>query len=176
MVHFYPTQTSSQAPLPESVRLSELRQVPIPGPVASTSRPRQVNQLARPQPLALGGEFPARRDEMKIRRLRHNLVRRKRRLALPFVPEKARALADREAIEHRLVRHRAPAHREINRHQRGRPIVAINFPVQNARIELKAGQRFEVELAVIELRVVRLERRLGRLSGQTPDSTGADAR
>ena len=33
------TQTSSQAPLPESVRVSELRQVPISGPVASTSSP-----------------------------------------------------------------------------------------------------------------------------------------
>src|SRR6202171_637072 len=35
----FSTHISSHAPFPVSVRLSELRQVPIPGPVASTSSP-----------------------------------------------------------------------------------------------------------------------------------------
>src|SRR5450432_1497437 len=92
---------------------------------------------------------------MEICRVRNNLFAWNGWLTRPLVPEKPRTLTDLHLVEHRLVRHRAPANREIDRHERSEAIVAINLAVQDARIELEMGQRCKVKLAGIKSHVVR---------------------
>ncbi len=92
---------------------------------------------------------------MQIRGVGDDLVLRDGRQALPFVPEKTRALADLQLIQHRLIRHRPPADREIDWHECGAAIVAVNFAMQDARIEREMGQRLEMKFASLKRSVVR---------------------
>ena len=65
----------------------------------------QVDQFARAQRFALRLDRRGRGNKMQIRGVRNDLVRIDRRLVLPFVSKEAHALADRQVIEQRLVRH-----------------------------------------------------------------------
>ena len=73
------TSINSHAPLPVSVRLSELRQVPISGPVASTSFAFEMNELALSERLAEGRHRRGRGNDMQIRAVRNDLIFRNRR-------------------------------------------------------------------------------------------------
>lgn len=110
---------------------------------------------------------------MQVGCVRHDRLGRDWRLALILVPKKACALADLELIEHRLVRHRAPANRQIDRHKGGCVIVAIDFPMQDARIERKMSERLEVKFSIVESAVVRRGRTLMRFRrNQHPGGIG----
>ena len=87
---------------------------------------------------------------MQIGSVRHDLLARDGRLALILIPEKARTLADFELIQHGLVRHRSPADGEIDRHERRPTIIAINFPVQNTRIEREMSKAAGNGITLIE--------------------------
>jgi len=86
---------------------------------------------------------------MQVSGVGQNLVFWDRWLTI-LVPKKARALTDIQFVEHGLVRHRAPTDCEINRGQRGIMIVTIYLSMQDARIEGKMRERFQMELTEVK--------------------------
>ena len=113
----------------------------------------QMHERTGAQRFASRFDFASRWNHVQVCAVRNDFLRRNGRRHFVFVPVEAHALRDLQSIEHALIRHRSPAQGKIDRNEGGLPIPSINFAVQEARIELEMGQRFQVEGAAHKLRI-----------------------
>ena len=104
-------------------------------------------ERARAQRFALGGKRWRRWNDVHVRAVSDDFFLRNRWRQFVFEPVEAHALRGSNSIEHALIRHRTPAKREIDRHERGLAVVAIGFSMQNAGVQREMGERFQIEVA-----------------------------
>ena len=73
---------------------------------------------------------------------------------LILIPKESHALGNVKSIQHMLIGHWPPSHRQIDRHQPRSRIESINSRVQQSRLKIETRQGFEMKIAEIERRLV----------------------
>src|SRR5437588_9949130 len=106
-----------------------------------------MHERARAQRFALRCKRWRRWDDVHVRAVSDDFFLRDRWRQFVFEPVEMHALRDGDSIEHTLIRHRTPAKREIDGHERSLSVVAIDFSMENAGVQREMGERFQIELA-----------------------------
>src|SRR5215510_3436966 len=120
----------------------------------------QGDDVARAKALEPSRDRRCRRDEVHVRARGLDLAARDRRRALVAPVIESSRLADVEPREDRLVRHPAPAERQVDRREAIRGAAAVALRVQNARLDPERGKRGDAEPVLLENRGRALEREL----------------
>src|SRR2546425_8383870 len=107
----------------------------------------------RPDPhrFALRRNRWRRGNDVQVRTVTNDLIGRNRRWKPVFEPEKAHALAYFQFVEHGLIRHPTPSDGKIKWHESGLAIVAVDFAMEQARIEGEMRERLEMERTAFDL-------------------------
>src|SRR5262245_13715709 len=122
--------------------------------------PAQGDDVARAKALEPPRDHRRRRDEVHVRARGFDLAARDRRRALEAPVIEASGLADVEPRKDRLVRHPAPAERQVDRRETIRGAAAVALRVQDARLDPERGERRDAEPVLLENRGRALEREL----------------
>src|SRR5215468_727237 len=122
--------------------------------------PAQRDDAAGPHALEPPRDHLRRRDEVHVRARGFDLAARDRRRAVVVPVIEAPGLADVEPAEDRLVRHPAPAEREVDRREAIRIAAAVALRTEDARLDPERGKRRDAEPVFLEDRSRAVERKL----------------
>src|SRR5205085_6261066 len=100
-------------------------------------------QRATPQRFATGGQLRSRRNDMDVSGVVDDLVFGNRWRILILIPKESHALGNVKSIQHMLIGHWPPSHRQIDRHQARSRIESINSRVQQSRLKIETRQAVE---------------------------------